>query len=452
MAFQLRRGTNAQRSSITPLQGELLYTTDTKNLYVGDGTTAGGTIVSGGGGGGATYAISAETATGGANLRLTGSDSTTDNVKFAEGANVTITRTDINTITIASTGTGGAANLDDLGDVVITGTPTDGDVLTWDNGISTWVNSAPTGYTNQMAQDAVGDLLGAGTHTGVTFDYDPVAHTLGLGVDFDYVSNLLVDGTNTGITFTYDALTNTLSSVVATPALEDLTDVVIGTPVTNDILRFDGFAWSESAETQWTLADDPSPALSVDLDLSTFSITGSGGISIDGNISATNMVVNNGMEIVTEVGLGGSDPIFDISTFNSSFVGGSQLFRARGTKAIPLALTPGDDIWQFRFIGQGTNLSVTQLGSCGITATTDPLGTPSTNFIPGQLDFRTRNDAGVSNVALSLNRDGKIAVKANTLVAGVGSGQVDEPGGPVSYLYIKVGSTEYALPLYAINP
>jgi hypothetical protein len=116
MAFQLRRGTNAQRSSITPLQGELLYTTDTKNLYVGDGTTAGGTIVSGGGGGGATYAISAETVTGGVNLRLTGSDSTTDDVKLAEGANVTITRTDANTITIASTGAGGAANLDDLGD------------------------------------------------------------------------------------------------------------------------------------------------------------------------------------------------------------------------------------------------------------------------------------------------------------------------------------------------
>ena len=451
MAFQLRRGTNAQRSSITPLQGELLYTTDTKNLYVGDGTTAGGTIVSGGGGG-ATYAISAETTTGGANLRLTGSDSTTDNVKLAEGANVTITRTDINTITISSTGTGGAANLNDLGDVVITGTPTDGDVLTWDNGISTWVNSAPTGYTNQMAQDAVGDLLGAGTHTGVTFDYDPVAHSLGLGVDFDYISDLLVNGVNTGITFTYDALTNTLTSVVTTPALDDLSDVLLGTPVINDILRYDGFAWTESAETQWTVADDPAPALGGDLDLASNNITGTGGISITGDVSATNMVVNNGMEIVTELGVGGLNPILDVSTFNSTFVGGSQLYRARGTKAVPVALTPGDDIWQFRFIGQGSNLSAAQLGSCGITATTDPLGTPGTNFIPGQLDFRTRNDAGVSNVAMSLNRDGKITVKANTLVGGVSSGQVDEPGGPVSYLYIKVGSTEYALPLFGINP
>jgi hypothetical protein len=51
-----------------------------------------------------TYTISAETVAGGANLRLTGSDASTDNVKFASGTNTTVTRTDANTITISSTG------------------------------------------------------------------------------------------------------------------------------------------------------------------------------------------------------------------------------------------------------------------------------------------------------------------------------------------------------------
>lgn len=51
MALQIRRGTAAQRTSITPAAGELLYTTDTKLVYVGDGSTAGGNIISGGGGG-----------------------------------------------------------------------------------------------------------------------------------------------------------------------------------------------------------------------------------------------------------------------------------------------------------------------------------------------------------------------------------------------------------------
>ncbi|MBC8147301.1 MAG: hypothetical protein H8E98_04895 [Bacteroidetes bacterium] len=38
----IRRGTNAARLIITPATGELIYTTDTKKLYVGDGITAGG--------------------------------------------------------------------------------------------------------------------------------------------------------------------------------------------------------------------------------------------------------------------------------------------------------------------------------------------------------------------------------------------------------------------------
>ena len=65
-----------------------------------DGTNVSWATVAGGGG--ATYTISAETATGGVNLRLTGSDASTDDVKFAEGSAITLTRTDANTITVAA--------------------------------------------------------------------------------------------------------------------------------------------------------------------------------------------------------------------------------------------------------------------------------------------------------------------------------------------------------------
>jgi hypothetical protein len=47
MALQLRRGTSGTRTTITPDPGELIYTTDTKLVYVGDGSTAGGTLVTG---------------------------------------------------------------------------------------------------------------------------------------------------------------------------------------------------------------------------------------------------------------------------------------------------------------------------------------------------------------------------------------------------------------------
>lgn len=45
MALRLRRGTDAERLTIIPLQGELIYTTDTKKLYVGDGAEIGGVLV-----------------------------------------------------------------------------------------------------------------------------------------------------------------------------------------------------------------------------------------------------------------------------------------------------------------------------------------------------------------------------------------------------------------------
>lgn len=47
MPLRVRRGTNAERQTITPDQGELIYTTDTKRLYIGDGVNAGGLPVTG---------------------------------------------------------------------------------------------------------------------------------------------------------------------------------------------------------------------------------------------------------------------------------------------------------------------------------------------------------------------------------------------------------------------
>jgi len=47
MALQIRRGSNADRtaSNFIPAQGELVYTLDTKDLWVGDGVTVGGTQI-----------------------------------------------------------------------------------------------------------------------------------------------------------------------------------------------------------------------------------------------------------------------------------------------------------------------------------------------------------------------------------------------------------------------
>jgi hypothetical protein len=46
--IQIRRGVEAQRAAVTPDVGELLFTTDDHELFVGDGATAGGLFVGGG--------------------------------------------------------------------------------------------------------------------------------------------------------------------------------------------------------------------------------------------------------------------------------------------------------------------------------------------------------------------------------------------------------------------
>ena len=45
MALQIRRGSDVDRQGITPKAGEPIFTTDTKRLYIGDGSTVGGIIV-----------------------------------------------------------------------------------------------------------------------------------------------------------------------------------------------------------------------------------------------------------------------------------------------------------------------------------------------------------------------------------------------------------------------
>lgn len=45
MPFQIRRGPDASRATITPAAGELIYTTDTKEVWIGDGVTLGGNPV-----------------------------------------------------------------------------------------------------------------------------------------------------------------------------------------------------------------------------------------------------------------------------------------------------------------------------------------------------------------------------------------------------------------------
>jgi hypothetical protein len=118
MALQIRRGTEAQRAALTgvdvPVLGELLYTADTKKLYVGDGVTGGGTEVG--------Y-FSSVAVSGQDTIVSTG---TTGALTFDAGTNITLTTNDnTNTLTIdAASFTGGTVDNLVVGET-FSATPTD---------------------------------------------------------------------------------------------------------------------------------------------------------------------------------------------------------------------------------------------------------------------------------------------------------------------------------------
>ena len=95
MALKLRRGTDSQRALITPADGELIYTTDTKKLFVGDGTTQGGNPVDTAGAAlGSNLSLNNFDLVGTGNINTTGNITVTGNItadgNLTLGGNLTV--------------------------------------------------------------------------------------------------------------------------------------------------------------------------------------------------------------------------------------------------------------------------------------------------------------------------------------------------------------------------
>ena len=173
MALKLRQGLNSARTSITPEIGELIYATDTKTVYVGDGVTAGGNqITSGGSGSGTVTSVGGTgtvsgislsgTVTASGNLTLGGTlavtasnfaSQTANRVLAApNGSNGTPTfralvAADIPTLNQNTTGT--AANVTDTVAIANggTGATTAAAALT---SLGAYAASNPSGYTSNL--------------------------------------------------------------------------------------------------------------------------------------------------------------------------------------------------------------------------------------------------------------------------------------------------------------
>ena len=389
MSLRIRRGTDLERSTQLFDQGEIVYTTDTQRLYIGDGSTLGGisvtgyttaeaqdaaatiftdgshtgisfdydditktmnATVTGGTGGGVTYGISSETTTGGVNLRLSGSDASVDNVKFAEGSNITLTRTDASTITIASTASGSALTVKDEGTNLTTN--------------ATSINFTGAGVTaSHIGDDVTVTISGAGGGGATTLDDLTDVDVMGA-----VTGNILkLNGSGVWVDDTLD--------------LADLADVSTSLPTAGQSLIWTGSNWTNGSQP---VSVDTAPTLGGDLDLDGYLINGFGSI-----------------DLTTETLAASTISIKTANNTNTSSI--ILLSRANGTIATPTTVNDTDGLGAVNFSGyDGTTYYL----SSSITASAQ--GSISTGIVPSRLLFSTTDATGTLATRVTVDNTGAL--------------------------------------------
>lgn len=156
MALRLRRGTDAERQLITPVEGELVYVTDTKSLYVGDGTTQGGVLIA---------------SSGDVSNTLFGLLDT--DLQNPQQGDVLV----YNAATGNFQNSQSALNLEDVIDVIFTG-ESSGDLLTYD-GVS-WTNRSASSVIDGVIPSIEVDDLGGVIYNGAPKNGDALIHDGGV--------------------------------------------------------------------------------------------------------------------------------------------------------------------------------------------------------------------------------------------------------------------------------
>lgn len=203
MALRLRRGTNAERQTVTFADGELVYVTDhvaegVSPVWVGDGTTAGGRPVD-------TSNDPGATELGDLSDVVIGEDSSapTDGQVLAwDSTNSYWAPQDAATPDLSSTVIG------DLFDVVID-TPTEGQILTWNDTNGFWY-AADTTALNQLSEDTApalgGDLL---ANQNSIFNADTITADTIIG---DFTGTLRGDIFADDSSVMYDSISDTINA------------------------------------------------------------------------------------------------------------------------------------------------------------------------------------------------------------------------------------------------
>ena len=442
MALQIRRGTDSERQLIIPLQGELIFTTDTKKLYIGDGTTLGGVAVDTAGTGGGASILNDLT-------DVTISSVTTGQVLKWNGS-AWVNSADNTGTTISS--------INDITDVVIT-SPSSGQVLKW-NG-SAWVNDTDLndgtgslsleGLTNvDIVSPSIGEVLKFDGFNWVNdTDLDSGTSLVSLNEIIDVTIDTPVPGQvlkwngtswinsetsindNTDVfvfnpnvddLLKFDGL-NWVNGTLPTPSLDDLSNTNITSPSTGDLLSYDGVNWTQtntittnitSLDTLVTMVDTvnktldgnfigtlSSSGLASNLDVVDYAIVSSSGkdIKIEPNaLGRINLFAKNVRIGDPNNALRDGSLYIVKNAYSSDYDGGVlfaqhhetadavnfNFYRTRGTSVTPTIVQNGDDLADLSFIGYDGTKSLTVAG-----LTVRVTGTPAVDAISTEFAFQT---------------------------------------------------------------
>lgn len=157
-----------------------------------------------------------------------------------------------------------------------------------------------------------------------------------------------------------------------------------------------------------------------------------------------------GIRINTDGDLNDPYDLFSINGSKNTADGlATQFFRTRGTLSSPSPLQSGDNLLKLLWASVDNTGTFTLVSTIGVSAN----GAPSSGLVPSLMSFdmwdgtqfQTALSFDSTNLILNLN-------SVASITAGGASGQVNVGGGVVRYLKVKVGTTYYGIPMYGLNP
>ena len=431
MPLQIRRGTEAERQALasTPQTGELIYITDTKQLYVGDGTNLLKDITP-------ITGYTDENAVDALASVLTSSSHSGISFVYNDVAN-TLVATVSQPALLQNLSLNGF-DITGTGNITITGNLTVAGKLDAD------FQGTISGDDSTILVDAVNNKINLDGHVKGNIIPD-VTEAYDIGSGSLKFRDLYLSGTSlylgsAQVTATGSAINLPVGSTVGGVTIMSGDQSVIS-DIQGSVFGDDSTLLVDSIASQIVGNVNNTITTTEDLNAAVVVISGQG----SGGQKA-------GIRINTDGDASDSYDLFTISGASNNADGQLISFsRSRGTLAAPTALQDGDIITTLTWLGYDAANAVQ--AAAAIYVTID--GSPSVGRTPGKINFSTFDASGNPEVGLSIDSNQIISFSDNNeLQAGANPGEVDLSTSTTaaSFLKVKVGNQEYALPLYLINP